>query len=829
MNKSDIDNTLLNKESSSIDLDAVRKVLDVRTKQPGSQYASITLMGKGSFGEVFSVKDAVLGREVAIKTLKERYRDNEDVVERFLKEARGTAQLEHPNIMPVHEMGVTDEMGIYFSMKKVEGEDLKEILDKLQSNRSFYESTYSLPILLEIFLSVCNGISFAHSKGIVHRDLKPANVMIGEFGEVLVLDWGLVKEMGVDEKQPTSGTRVQLGMDELGSGTQTLDGAISGTPNYMSPEQADGRVSEVDFQSDVYSLGAILYHILTARPAFEKKRIRALLLDVKEGNFVAPRKRFPELKIPRELEAICLKAMARSPMNRYLTVEHLARDIRNYIGHFNVSAYKASRWEKIWKACLRNPVKASVAVAASVVLLFSFGVQQARDYERAQTQLRTAERFFEEAKSFFEEAKTKIAKAGGNPSEELIREVNLNFNLAQSNYEKMPETFKQKEGVRDQLFDMLRARVNFALAYQNYAEAEDRLKEVYIRVKHWGGVLPVEAASVLRELDKKVKGNGSLKISAPLFVKRVVVSQILKTVPEFSTGDIVLEGTKFPLEINSIAKGSYMMEVVLKNGDRRPHPIFIEHGEQKEVTLDLPEVVPENMAYIPSGPFVFGGAESRFYSRKRIDLSGFFIKKTEVTFGEYLSFWKTLSDPTQKKEYSSRIQFSEQERRFYNAWNEQGRLLDSRLKLNHPVIGITREAATAYCKWLGKQKGQTIRLPTAQEWEKAARGVDGRRYVWGSELSVSLILTKKNLKAQKKYPFFAPVDSFEFSDRSIYNVLGLGGNVREMTSSLLPDSKNLYQVKGGSAFTPATFLPCCYASDSPVVPSDIGFRYVMEK
>jgi len=816
MDNLDQNNSIVEEENASIDLDAVRKVLSIKMKKPGSQYTSKMLMGTGSFGEVFSAKDEVLGREVAIKTLKDRFRDNEDIVERFLKEARGTAQLEHPNIMPVHEMGVTDDLGIYFVMKKVGGEDLKEVLDKLNENRAFYEKTYSLPILLEIFLAVCNGVSFAHSKGIVHRDLKPANIMIGEFGEVLILDWGLVKEMDVKEDEKKS--RVHLQMDEFGSGTQTVDGAISGTPNYMSPEQAEGRVSEVDFQSDIYSLGAILYHILTAQPPFKKMRLRSLLECVKAGKFTAPRKRFPELKIPKPLEAICLKAMSRKQLGRYVSVEHLARDIRNYIGNFEVSAYKATRWERWWKTCLRNPIKSTVVGVSILVFLLSFGTQQAMRYGTYRTQLRLAHHFYNKAKE-------KMKEGGALPTEKQVRAVNLNFNLAQSYYENMPVMFREKETVQTRLLDLLSARVNFALARKDYADAEDRMKEVFVRVDLWGGLFSKEMAKKLEVLDKRVKGIGSLKIDKSPLVKRLLIAPLVGNI----SGDLLYSGTTFPVYLKDIPKGAYLAEVLLKNGERRPYPIYIRHGEQKNLALDLVERNPEGMIYIPKGSFFFGGKESRFFSRRVVTLPGYFIKKTEVTFADYLVFWKSLVDPAQKDAFLSRIQFDGQEQKFHPAWDSKGNLLDARLKLNHPVIGLTRKAVEAYCQWVGKKKGRIVRLPTAEEWEKAARGVDGRRYVWGDELDVSLTLTRKNKEAQEKYPFFAPPGSFRFTDNSIYNVLDLAGNVREMTSSLLPGSKTLYQVKGGSAFTPVSFLPCCYASDTPVVPSDIGFRYVMEK
>ncbi len=298
---------------------------------------------------------------------------------RFIQEARIAANLEHPNIVPVHDIGVDESGKPYFTMKLISGETLASILRKLAGGSKDYLKKYNLFNLLQIFQKVCDAIAFAHSKGVIHLDIKPENIQVGEYGEVLVVDWGLAKILGAksddtgniisQSPQEVEGKSSALSQNIGDSSVKfTMDGVIKGTPGYMAPEQALGRNSEKDSSTDVFSLGATLYSILTLHLPFEGENSRQILIATVSGNFIPPRKRSPELEIPKALESVAMKAMALNPGDRYQSVDELSSEISSYLGGFATMAEHAGLARQLWLLVRRHR---AVSVIAAVMALFA--------------------------------------------------------------------------------------------------------------------------------------------------------------------------------------------------------------------------------------------------------------------------------------------------------------------------------------------------------------------------------------------------------------------------------------------------------------------------
>jgi len=308
-------------------------------------------IGQGGMGSVRRVRDLALMREVAVKHLEaDPYGADRDRVLRFLEEAQITGQLDHPNIPPVHDLRRLDDGGHQISMKLVAGQTLERVIEEAGADRLRPER---LAELLQVLVKVCEAVAFAHSRGVVHRDLKPANVMVGDFGQVYVMDWGVARIVEPEGGGPAVTLSPALAERDLDS-----PGTLVGTPNYMPPEQVQGRHRETDARSDVFALGATLYHLLTGRPPYRERNYYRLLLealrcepvpaeeaaahgDVSPGTVTAvdpdggttstATVTTTSHTVPAELARIAHRAMAPDPADRYPTVSDLRRDLERFL------------------------------------------------------------------------------------------------------------------------------------------------------------------------------------------------------------------------------------------------------------------------------------------------------------------------------------------------------------------------------------------------------------------------------------------------------------------------------------------------------------------
>jgi serine/threonine protein kinase len=340
----------------------------------GLRFTVLRPHAKGGLGQVSVALDEELDREVAFKEIQDRHADNPDSRGRFLLEAKVTGGLEHPGIVPVYGLGSYADGRPFYAMRLIKGDSLKEAIKRFHlanaAGRDSTERTAELRQLLGRFIDVCNAIEYAHSRGVLHRDLKPGNIMLGNYGETLVVDWGLAKVLGRSETPSASSEPAMK--TEISSGSAATEmGKALGTPQYMSPEQAAGRWDELGPATDVYSLGATLYTLLTGQAPIAEGESRDVLARAVKGDFPPPR--IVDKEVPRTLDAICRKAMALKPTERYPSPRALADDIERWLNDQVVSVHRDpfSRRFARWR---RNHKGTASAVAAALSVLVIGGL-----------------------------------------------------------------------------------------------------------------------------------------------------------------------------------------------------------------------------------------------------------------------------------------------------------------------------------------------------------------------------------------------------------------------------------------------------------------------
>ncbi len=752
------------------------------------RYRMVARLGEGGMGEVFLAFDQDLRRQLALKTV--RAECDKPQIWRFLKEAQVLGQLGHPNIVPVYEMGLTEAGKPYYTMPVVNGETMHRILSSLEVEDPAYLRAFSLTRLIQIFLQVTLAVEYAHVKGVLHRDIKPANIMVGEHGEVILLDWGVAKLFG--ETEVSTEAKADI--------TQT--GFAVGTPTYMSPEQVSG--SEVDARSDVYALGILLYEILTLGPPFTGKLMEVMVAHLDEDP-MPPRARAPQREIPLELERACLKALRKEPGDRHQTAREL---------HDEVQAWLESASDRA-----RRRERAGELAAQGRVLLDQYYALKEKREERRRKVEELRHRFHDwqsvEEKSPLFRLEDEVAKLDSALAE-AASEVVMILSGALGHDPSHPD-----------------ARRWMAEFYWDHFLEAERRRDFASRDFYGKLVGSFHDGRYAREL----RGDGTLEVDSSPAGAEVTLHRFEEKRLALQPSEPRSLGTT-PVGALALPMGSYLAVLKKKGFRDARYPVLMSRCRQWRGTVRLfsDDQIGEGFAHVPAGAFATGGDdEVRGWSlpRGEIEVDDFFIARAPVTVREYLDFLEELArrDPDEALRRSPR---RSPDGGYYFRQGDDGRLAlpqgtgRLRWRSEFPVVSISWHDAVAYCGFRSKLDGREYTLPTELEWEKAARGVDGRWYPWGNRFDPSLSNVSGALAGEASAQ---PVDSFP-SDESVYGVRGLAGNVRDWTSTALGSNleggKDMRVVRGGAYNLPAVTTRAAnrfWLSPNFVV-NYVGFRIV---
>jgi serine/threonine protein kinase len=323
------DSALAAEEDTCTEMRTIAEDILERKRKHG-RYIVRDELARGGMGVIYVVYDQDLRRTTAMKVIPPQVVHQEQKIGAFVSESRITAQLEHPNIVPVHEIGVIEENGCpYYTMKLIQGEPLKTIIHCIADEEPSYVQMYNRYKMLDIFVKVCNAVAYAHSHGVIHRDIKPGNIMVGKFGEVLLMDWGLAKYIDAEDNTAFEDAEDSSQIIEHNP-TKTENGVIKGSLAYIAPEQVFGDTTALDKQTDIFLLGSTLYQIFTYFAPYDGDNMIEILHKAERCDYVLPSEKNPRAQIPKALEQIILKAMAPVKANRYASVEGLIADIEAF-------------------------------------------------------------------------------------------------------------------------------------------------------------------------------------------------------------------------------------------------------------------------------------------------------------------------------------------------------------------------------------------------------------------------------------------------------------------------------------------------------------------
>jgi serine/threonine protein kinase/formylglycine-generating enzyme required for sulfatase activity len=732
------------------------------------RYEKLDLIGAGTFGEVWRVLDRVLDRALAMKMLRLEYAGSPQMRARFLTEARITAGLQHPGIVAVHDQGELEDRRLWFTMKEVRGRTLRAVIDEVHASAgpdSFRETPggWTFRRLVDAFARIAQAVAYAHDHGVVHRDLKPENLMTGEFGEVLVMDWGLARRLS----DPAAGHGVDPpSVSRMVDDSQiTQHGDVLGTPAYMSPEQARGENTLVGPASDVYSLGAILYHLLAGRPPYDGSA-GVVLQQIRgtKGPMPLDEATQGQAPVPAELVAVSTRAMQRAIADRYPDAGALARDVVAFLDG-------ARRREQALHA-----LESAQALEPSIAALRERSLGLRREAEAVLGALRPFDPIDRKRPGWaLEDEAARLTRDAALRETQWLQKVHGALSL----YPDLAEAHAV-------LADHYRERLSAAeIAHHDEDAARfEALLDAHDRGRH---------AAFLR-------GEGAITLvtdppGAEVLLERYELrDRRLVPVPLGSLG-------RTPLVEVPLTRGSYRLRLRAPGRAEALYPVLIERGGHWDgrapgdvdpypiALLPEDELGPDDV-YVPAGWCWTGGdqgAVDRLPAR-RLWIDAFVIRRFPVTNREYLTFLNELVAAGREVESLTacpRPQIGmgdSADGQLAFGRDPGGRfLLDQdyagrRQQPDWPVALVDWDAAKEYARWLAGRTGSPWRLPNELEREKAARGADGRLCPWGDHLDATFTCsTESNALAPP-----APVSVASYPlDESPYGVRGLAGNSRD--------------------------------------------------
>ncbi len=706
------------------------------THTGNERFQLIGTLGEGGMGKVLSFLDRGLDRRVAVKIARDK--SERGACETLEREARVLGGLFHPNIIPVYDIGDDDEWGTFYVMPLLAEPTMQDALRALREGKTTHGR------LLRLFIQVCQAVAYAHSRGIVHCDLKPENVLLGSFGEVFVADWGFAHREG--DGRPTRG----------------------GTAGFMPPEQLK-RGGRVDTRTDVFALGVMLYLLLTDSYPFPFIAFEEWDEAVKAGKSpfppaVPPSQKVSDRRVPAELDEICMRALELDRNARLSTVRELVNALEAFV---EGTKEKKRREKRAAELCTEGQ-----ELAESYSELLDAATSAAGELARLRAR----------ASGWADESTKEELWQAEDAAKVMSALMSRTFQASVTAFEHALEEVPGFARARQALCALYRAEHQRALLTRDDAK----------RRQYEARALELDDGSFASFLDRA--GELQLGFSGTVEPERVTLHALVEHGPRLEAGVEVARAEvagSLPL-----APGDYLARALLGAGVVATAPVRITPGHTSTLSFALDESQ-GGWVHIPAGPALLGGHETSLHGDELalMPVAAFTIMRFPVTVAEYFAFIGDVGGSDRARieallprdESGAALWLWDAETRsplpaLAAHWGAPERL---------PVIGIDLSCARAYAEWASTREGRKLRLPHDDEWEKAARGVDGRRYPWGDRFDGSLCKTRES-HAARAVP--EPVGAAPL-DESPFGMRDCAGGVAEWVEA---GSESVGAVRGGS-------------------------------